>query len=410
MRDVSVIVMAKSPVVGRVKTRLFKGGVYSPAGACAVYEAMLACVVARVDRVARELGAGCVLAVDEASVMPERFVLPGWEVVEQGGGDLGERLDRQWQRLGGRGVVFLGVDCPDVPSSSLEQAIRVAAGEGEHPAAVGPTSDGGYWTLSAVRYLPALLRGIDWGTDKVYDQTLAAGASAGVAVGSLTGWHDVDEPGDVAALAGRLGHDAHRAGCDPSLDALAGRLFLIQHANTMSDSPSTLKPPTPTDGLPSTALAAEASAELAESLVMLVDDNDQNLELLQAYLETLPCQIITARDGLEAIERVEDPTQPKPDLILLDIMMPKMSGFEVCRRIKENPQTRTIPIMMVTALNEIGDIERSVDAGTDDFVTKPVNRLELITRVKSLLRVRHLKRELDRTEAYIKELERNRGE
>jgi two-component system cell cycle response regulator len=170
----------------------------------------------------------------------------------------------------------------------------------------------------------------------------------------------------------------------------------------MSDT-STTNPATP-------ETAPGASAELAESLVMLVDDNEQNLELLQAYLETLPCQIITARDGLEAIERVEDPGQPKPDLILLDIMMPRMSGFEVCRRIKENPQTRAIPIMMVTALNEIGDIERSVEAGTDDFVTKPVNRLELITRVKSLLRVRHLKRELDRTEAYIKELERSRDQ
>jgi len=82
-----------------------------------------------------------------------------------------------------------------------------------------------------------------------------------------------------------------------------------------------------------------------------------------------------------------------------------MSGFEVCRKLKDDPATRAIPIMMVTALNELGDIERGVESGTDDFLTKPVNKLELVTRVKSLLRVRHLKRELDRTEAYIRDLE-----
>jgi len=87
------------------------------------------------------------------------------------------------------------------------------------------------------------------------------------------------------------------------------------------------------------------------------------------------------------------------------VMMPRMSGFEVCRKLKEDPATRAIPIMMVTALNELGDIERGVESGTDDFLSKPVNKLELITRVKSLLRVRHLKRELDRTMAYIKDVQ-----
>jgi len=89
--------------------------------------------------------------------------------------------------------------------------------------------------------------------------------------------------------------------------------------------------------------------------------------------------------------------------------MPRMSGFEVCRKLKDDPKTRSIPIMMVTALNELGDIERGVESGTDDFLSKPVNRLELITRVKSLLRVRHLSQELDRTEAYIEDLERAAG-
>lgn len=154
---------------------------------------------------------------------------------------------------------------------------------------------------------------------------------------------------------------------------------------------------------------AQEQLDLSESVILVVDDNQQNVELMQAYLDDMPCQVLTAYDGLEAIDLVENPEQPTPDLILLDVMMPKMSGFDVCKRLKNDPKTRTIPIMMVTALNELGDIERGVESGTDDFVTKPVNKLELITRVKSLLRVRHLKRELDRTEAYIKDIERIEG-
>jgi CheY-like chemotaxis protein len=145
-------------------------------------------------------------------------------------------------------------------------------------------------------------------------------------------------------------------------------------------------------------------AELGHSIILIVDDNAQNVELLQAYLEVLPCRTITAFDGLEAMKIIER-AQPLPDLVLLDVMMPRMSGFEVCRKIKEDPTTRSIPVMMVTALNELGDIERGVESGTDDFLSKPVNKLELITRVKSLLRVRHLKRELDRTMAYIQDLQ-----
>ncbi|MCC6683139.1 MAG: response regulator [Phycisphaeraceae bacterium] len=163
-----------------------------------------------------------------------------------------------------------------------------------------------------------------------------------------------------------------------------------------------------TDDPAITAAEAEADFNPAESAVLVVDDNEQNLELLQAYLETLGCTIETARDGLEAVARLDRRDQPLPDLILLDVMMPRMSGFEVCRKIKEDPRTRSIPVMMVTALNELGDIERGVESGTDDFVTKPVNKLELLTRVKSLLRVRHLKRELERTEAYLRDIERLR--
>ena len=145
--------------------------------------------------------------------------------------------------------------------------------------------------------------------------------------------------------------------------------------------------------------------KLTESRVLVVDDNVQNLELLVANLDPLGCKVSTAVDGIEALEKVRS---AQFDLILLDIMMPRMSGFEVCRKLKSDPETRDIPILMVTALNELGDIERGVECGTDDFISKPVNRLELLTRVKSLLRVRHLKNNLDRTLAYLSEVESGR--
>lgn len=142
--------------------------------------------------------------------------------------------------------------------------------------------------------------------------------------------------------------------------------------------------------------------KFSDSRVLVVDDNAQNLELLVAYLDSLGCKVATAADGVEALGLVQ---QQEFDLILLDIMMPRMSGFEVCRKLKSDPRTREIPIIMVTALNELADIERGVECGTDDFITKPVNRLELVTRVKSLLRVRHYKSELDRTLAYLNDVE-----
>lgn len=169
-----------------------------------------------------------------------------------------------------------------------------------------------------------------------------------------------------------------------------------------SPTPSAKTPgPTPTP-VPAQAALSEDIGE--DSVILLVDDNEQNIELLQAYLEALPCSTLTAFDGEQAMAIIEDPHQPTPDLVLLDVMMPRMSGFEVCRKIKEDPRFRAIAVMMVTALNELADIERGVESGTDDFLTKPVNKLELLTRTRSLLRVRHLKRELERVEAYNREL------
>jgi two-component system, OmpR family, alkaline phosphatase synthesis response regulator PhoP len=143
---------------------------------------------------------------------------------------------------------------------------------------------------------------------------------------------------------------------------------------------------------------------LPQSTVLIVDDNPQNVELLQAFLESLPVKIVTAGDGIDALRKVEE---HHPDLILLDIMMPHMSGFQVCRRLKGDARTRDIQVLMVTALNELGDIEQATECGTDDFVSKPVNKFELLTRVKSLLRVRHLKSELERALTYLNEIEQD---
>src|SRR5271154_63166 len=143
---------------------------------------------------------------------------------------------------------------------------------------------------------------------------------------------------------------------------------------------------------------------LPQSTVLIVDDNPQNLELLQAFLESLPVKIVTAADGVEALEKV---AQHNPDLILLDIMMPRMSGFQVCKRLKSDPKTKDIQILMVTALNELGDIEQATECGRNVSGRKPINKFELVTRVKSLLSVRHLKGELERALTYLNEIEQD---
>jgi two-component system, OmpR family, alkaline phosphatase synthesis response regulator PhoP len=134
--------------------------------------------------------------------------------------------------------------------------------------------------------------------------------------------------------------------------------------------------------------------------ILIADDNLQNVELLEAYLSDFDCEIRTAGDGEETLQVVDEFA---PDLLLLDVMMPRLSGFEVCKKLRSNPKTKDLLILMVTALNEASDFERGVQAGTDDFLTKPVNKIELLCRIRSILRVRHLKTQLDRTLAYVAE-------
>jgi two-component system alkaline phosphatase synthesis response regulator PhoP len=136
--------------------------------------------------------------------------------------------------------------------------------------------------------------------------------------------------------------------------------------------------------------------------VLIADDNEANVELLVAYLSGLDVETAIAVDGQDTLDKVES---FKPDLILLDIMMPKLSGFEVCQRLKSDKATSGIMILMITALNELGDIERAVEAGTDDFLSKPVNKIELVKRVENMLKLRNVKDELERLRRYIEEME-----
>jgi CheY-like chemotaxis protein len=137
--------------------------------------------------------------------------------------------------------------------------------------------------------------------------------------------------------------------------------------------------------------------------ILVADDNRQNAELLEAYLSDGDWDVHTTADGEETLKEVR---ARRPDVILLDIMMPKISGFEVCKRLRADPQTRDIGVLMITALDQPSDVEKAVEAGTDDFVTKPINKTELLLRVRSLLAARQNKRELDRALAYIDAVEK----
>ena len=138
------------------------------------------------------------------------------------------------------------------------------------------------------------------------------------------------------------------------------------------------------------------------SRILIADDNQANSELLEAYLTGVDCELEFATDGQDTLDKV---ASFQPDLILLDVMMPKLSGFEVCQHLKGNPRTKTIMILMVTALNELGDIERAVAAGTDDFLCKPVNKLALLKRVEHMLQFKDVKDENERLRQYIQNME-----
>jgi glycosyltransferase A (GT-A) superfamily protein (DUF2064 family) len=227
------IVMAKPAVPGTVKTRLMREGGLTASQAAAVHQAMLDCVLERLastsklpgprflalaggdkpaaeslsgnnETDARDPGQAEADADTQAAIAAARRAAHqhGWSIADQGTGDLGQRLAYVWDRLAAGGpVVFLGIDSPDVPSEAIEAIPAALAG---HDAAVGAVEDGGYWTLAARAHAPALITGIDWGSERVYAQTRQAATQAGLTVTALPAWYDVDTVDDLHRLQQRL--------------------------------------------------------------------------------------------------------------------------------------------------------------------------------------------------------------
>jgi DNA-binding response OmpR family regulator len=137
---------------------------------------------------------------------------------------------------------------------------------------------------------------------------------------------------------------------------------------------------------------------MSRAKILIAEDNPEGAELLEAYLDGSDYDIEVAVDGDDTLRKVQS---FQPDLILLDVMMPKISGFEVCKRIRAKPETRDIIIHMITALDQHHDIDRAVEAGTNDFLTKPNNKTELLLRIKAALASRQHKDPLDQTLAYV---------
>jgi hypothetical protein len=236
--EVTAVLMAKDPRYGGAKSRLRAGGC-SAQEASEVAEVMLRCTAHRLREAARRLflavtpdGAGQGLA--------DCLGLDATGIIDQGAGDLGQRLDRVWRVVGTeQPIAFFGGDSPDVPASLLAAIPTTLEG---CDVVVGPTGDGGYWTLAARTHNSAVLEGIDWGSAHVYDQTRRQAAVAGLVVGALPQWHDVDRPGDLDALRARLRtlHDGPpgRPNTVEPLRWMAAQLDTLRPANTPPENAS----------------------------------------------------------------------------------------------------------------------------------------------------------------------------
>jgi len=133
-------------------------------------------------------------------------------------------------------------------------------------------------------------------------------------------------------------------------------------------------------------------------MILVVDDEPANVDLVQSYLKANSYKVIKAYSGEEALKKAfADP----PDLILLDVMMPDISGFEVCRRLKSDNRTQLIPVILLTALQDFQSKIQGLEAGADEFLSKPFNLTELLTRVRNLLRIKRLTDQLEQTESVI---------
>jgi DNA-binding response OmpR family regulator len=132
--------------------------------------------------------------------------------------------------------------------------------------------------------------------------------------------------------------------------------------------------------------------------ILIADDDTPNAELIEAHLDGTGYETKIAANGEDTLAAARS---WKPDVILLDVMMPKLSGFEVCRRLRAEPATHDIGILMVTALDQSTDVETAVESGTDDFLTKPINKTELLHRVRALLESRSRDSDIERALTYI---------
>jgi two-component system alkaline phosphatase synthesis response regulator PhoP len=133
--------------------------------------------------------------------------------------------------------------------------------------------------------------------------------------------------------------------------------------------------------------------------ILIADDNPQNAELLEAHLDGTGFETRIAANGEETLAAARE---WKPDVLLLDVMMPKMSGFEVCKRLRADAATKDVGVLIISALDQVTDVERAVDAGTEDFLTKPINKTELLLRVRALLDARTQPTEVERGLAYFR--------
>ncbi|MGE5850918.1 MAG: HD-GYP domain-containing protein [Candidatus Methylomirabilota bacterium] len=163
-----------------------------------------------------------------------------------------------------------------------------------------------------------------------------------------------------------------------------------------------MRPPVPTSTPPETSplqgLTDSLQVEPGRSRILVVDDNPVNRQFLEDELTDEGYLVSSAEDGEDALQKV---AAESPDLILLDVMMPRLDGYETCRRLKSDSRTILIPVVMVTALTATHERIKGIEAGADDFLSKPYNRLELLTRVRSLLKLKRHTDELENAETVL---------